>query len=87
MSEGINRDRRTLLANGVVTVAAAQLVTSTLAHAHPPKAKLSAVPPIKPGTSNSFTSLKQIDAGLLNVGYAEAGPADGTTVVVEVDGY
>lgn len=34
MSEFINRDRRTFLANGVVTVTAAQLVTSFLAHAH-----------------------------------------------------
>ena len=28
--------------------------------------------------STSFGALKQIDAGLLNVGYAEAGPADGS---------
>jgi hypothetical protein len=82
MSEIINRDRRTFLASGVVTVAAAQLVTSSLAHAHPAKAKLSDVPPIKPGTSNSFTSHKQIDSGLLNVGYAEASPADGPAVVL-----
>jgi pimeloyl-ACP methyl ester carboxylesterase len=82
MSEVIDRDRRTFLANGVVTIAAAPLVTASLAHAHPSDAKLSDVPPIKPGTSNSFTSLKQIDAGLLNVGYAEAGPADGPAVVL-----
>jgi pimeloyl-ACP methyl ester carboxylesterase len=30
----------------------------------------------------SFDSLKQIDAGLLNVGYAEAGPADGPPVIL-----
>jgi pimeloyl-ACP methyl ester carboxylesterase len=30
----------------------------------------------------SFASLQQIDAGVLNVGYAEAGPADGPTVVL-----
>ena len=35
------------------------------------------VPAIKPGRNTSFGSLKQIDAGVLNVGYAEAGPADG----------
>jgi hypothetical protein len=34
MSEFINRDRRTFMANDVVTVAAAQLLTSSLAHAH-----------------------------------------------------
>src|SRR6267378_6653088 len=36
----------------------------------------------KTGTNTSFGSLKQIDAGLLNVGYAEAGPADGTVVLL-----
>jgi pimeloyl-ACP methyl ester carboxylesterase len=28
------------------------------------------------------TTLKQLDAGLLNVGYAEAGPADGPVVLL-----
>ncbi len=34
------------------------------------------------GPNTSFASLKQIDAGLLNVGYAEAGPANGAAVVL-----
>src|SRR5438876_2499318 len=38
--------------------------------------------PIKPGTNTSFGPLKQIDAGVLNVGYAEAGPANGPAVVL-----
>jgi pimeloyl-ACP methyl ester carboxylesterase len=33
-------------------------------------------------TNTSFGSLKQIDAGVLNVGYAEAGPSDGPTVIL-----
>jgi pimeloyl-ACP methyl ester carboxylesterase len=33
-------------------------------------------------THTSFASMKQIDAGLLNVGYAEAGPADGPAVIL-----
>lgn len=37
---------------------------------------------VKAGTTVSFASLKQIDAGLLNVGYAEAGPIDGAPVVL-----
>jgi pimeloyl-ACP methyl ester carboxylesterase len=37
---------------------------------------------IKPGTNTSFAALKQIDAGPLNVGYAEAGPADGPPVLL-----
>jgi hypothetical protein len=32
--------------------------------------------------NTSFGSLKQIDAGLLNVGYAEGGPAKGTPVIL-----
>jgi pimeloyl-ACP methyl ester carboxylesterase len=40
------------------------------------------VPAVKPGTNTSFGALKQIDAGLLNVGYAEAGPADGKPVIL-----
>src|SRR2546430_2146209 len=32
--------------------------------------------------NTSFGSLKQIDAGLLNVGYAEAGPTDGRAVIL-----
>jgi len=34
------------------------------------------------GTQNTFAPLKQIDAGLLNVGYAEAGAASGTPVIL-----
>ena len=46
------------------------------------KAKSSAIPATRPGTHTSFAPLKQIDAGLLNVGYAEAGPADGPAVIL-----
>ena len=35
-----------------------------------------------PGTTTSFGPLKQVDAGVLTVGYAEAGPADGPAVVL-----
>jgi len=34
------------------------------------------------GTNTSFGSLKQINAGVLNVGYAEAGPTDGPAVIL-----
>jgi pimeloyl-ACP methyl ester carboxylesterase len=48
----------------------------------PSTAKSAEVPSIKPGTHTSFASLKQIDAGLLNVGYAEDGPANGPAVLL-----
>ena len=35
-----------------------------------------------PGAHTTFASLKQIDAGVLNVGYAEAGPTDGPVVIL-----
>ena len=34
------------------------------------------------GNGTSFAPLKQINAGLLSVGYAEAGPADGPAVIL-----
>ena len=38
--------------------------------------------PARAGTNTSFDPLKQIDAGVLNMGYAEAGPADGPVVIL-----
>src|SRR5207248_9643007 len=40
------------------------------------------MPAIKPGTNTSFGPLKQINAGVLNVGYAQAGPQDGAAVIL-----
>jgi pimeloyl-ACP methyl ester carboxylesterase len=37
---------------------------------------------IKPGANTSFAPFKQIEAGVLNIGYAEAGPADGPAVIL-----
>ena len=37
---------------------------------------------MNPGTNTSFDALKQVDAGPLSVGYAEAGPADGPAVLL-----
>ena len=77
MSEEINHDRRRLLGTAVLTVAAAELAMIGSADAQVGK-----INPIKPGTNTSFSSLKQIDAGVLNVGYAEAGPANGPPVIL-----
>ncbi|MDX3076156.1 alpha/beta hydrolase [Streptomyces sp. MI02-7b] len=41
-----------------------------------------AAPRTERGTRTSFGPLQQIDAGVLNIGYAEAGPADGPAVVL-----
>src|SRR5256712_9414057 len=39
-------------------------------------------PTIRQGTNPSFGPLQQIDAGVLNIGYAEAGPSDGRAVIL-----
>src|SRR5258706_1937301 len=66
MHESIDHDRRRLLATAAATIAAAQPGIGS-AHAQ---------------SSRGFGVIKQIDAGLLSVGYAEAGPADGTPVIL-----
>jgi pimeloyl-ACP methyl ester carboxylesterase len=39
-------------------------------------------PPARSGAHTSFAAVKQINAGLLNVGYAEDGPAEGPPVIL-----
>src|SRR5947209_4678713 len=67
-----HRRRRFLGVAGMTLAAAAQfgVIGAALAQAGGTK------------TNTSFGALKQIDAGLLNVGYAEAGPADGPAVIL-----
>jgi len=65
-----------------MTLVAAQFGLFRSADAQSRKAEPAGLPSIKPGTNTSFSSLKQIDAGVLNVGYAEAGPGDGPAVVL-----
>jgi len=82
MSEEINNDRRRFLATAAMSIAAAQLGMFGSASAQSGKTKPANLPAIKPGTNKSFGALKQIDAGVLNVGYAEAGPANGPAVIL-----
>ena len=82
MSEEINNDRRRFLGTAAMTIAAAQLGMFGSANAQSGKTKPANLPAIKPGTNKSFGALKQIDAGVLNVGYAEAGPANGPAVIL-----
>ena len=74
-----NQDRRRFLGTATMAVAATQLGMINQAAAQRTEAKM---PAIKPGTNTSFGPLKQINAGLLDVGYAEAGPADGPVVIL-----
>lgn len=55
---------------------------ATLLARRPLFAQSADLPAIKPGTNTSFGLLKQVDAGVLNVGYAEAGPSDGPVAIL-----
>jgi pimeloyl-ACP methyl ester carboxylesterase len=79
--ENLNLGRRRFFGAAAIGAAAAELglLASTNAQALEPKATQTS---LVSGTGTSFGSLKQIDAGLLNVGYAEAGPAEGPAVIL-----
>ena len=81
MSEEINPRRRRFFGTAAVAVAAAQLGLMGFANAQSAKPN-SALPTIKPRTNKSFGALKQMDAGELNIGYAEADPANGPAVIL-----
>ncbi len=76
MTEEINHHRRRLFGAATMTIAAAQLGMIGSANAQ------SGTTRPKTGALTSFPLIKQIDAGLLNVGYAEAGPANGPVVIL-----
>jgi pimeloyl-ACP methyl ester carboxylesterase len=82
LSEEIKHNRRSFLRTAAMTVAAAQVCVFGSANTQSNNARLSDSRAIKPGTNTSFTSLKQIDAGLLNIGYVEAGPTNGPAVIL-----
>jgi pimeloyl-ACP methyl ester carboxylesterase len=80
--EDIDHHRRRFFGAAAMTFAATQFGMIGSANAQAIEASAKELPAIKPGTHTSFGPLKQIDAGLLNVGYAEAGPADGLPVIL-----
>ena len=79
MSEEIRQDRRRFLGTAAVAFAGLQLGVFDSAVAEVGRAR-------KRGPSTtantSFGPTKQIDAGVLNVGYVEAGPADGRPILL-----
>jgi pimeloyl-ACP methyl ester carboxylesterase len=75
----LDQERRRFFGAAAMALASTQLGMVAAAAAQRGGAKL---PEVKPGTNTSFAPLKQIDAGVLNVAYAEAGPADGPTVIL-----
>jgi pimeloyl-ACP methyl ester carboxylesterase len=81
-TDAIDHHRRRFFGMAAMTVAAAQLGMIGSARAQSEPAKGIVAPAIKPGTHTSFAALKEINAGLLKVGYAEDGPANGPVVIL-----
>ena len=81
MSKETNYNRRQFIGSVAMSIAATQVGGITSVEANSSENNL----PEKnseSGASASFAPIKQIDAGLLNVGYAEAGPANGHPVLI-----
>ena len=78
MPHEINPFRRRFFATAAMTLAAGRLGLFDDVHAQSGTTTHAG----SPGTQPSFASLKQIDAGALNVGYAEAGPVSGPVVML-----
>jgi pimeloyl-ACP methyl ester carboxylesterase len=76
MPEETNDDRRRFLGTAAMGLVAANLGMFGFADAQAAKAKT------RLDGNASFGPLKQIDAGVLNVGYAQAGPARGPVVIL-----
>jgi pimeloyl-ACP methyl ester carboxylesterase len=82
MTEEINHPRRRLLGAAALAVTAARFGTIAPAQAQSDGRAGSRIPAVTPGTNTSFTSLRQVDAGVLNVGYAEVGASDAPVVIL-----
>lgn len=82
MPDNLNIDRRRFLGSAAMSFAAAQLAAAGFADAQSPETIAATLPSIEPGTHTTFAALKQINAGELNIGYAEDGPADGPVVIL-----
>jgi hypothetical protein len=66
------------LRNAAIGAAAAPFARAALAA----EGKVSSLSGVEPVAHTTFTSLKHVDAGLLNVGYAEDGPSDGPVALL-----
>ncbi|WP_050401015.1 alpha/beta fold hydrolase [Bradyrhizobium embrapense] len=79
MSENIDHHRRNLVGMAAATFAAAQLIGIGAVRAESRPARATRPAPANDGV---FAPLKQIKAGLLDVGYVEAGPIYGSAIIL-----
>jgi pimeloyl-ACP methyl ester carboxylesterase len=82
LPEETSHGRRGFIGTAAAMIAAAQFGVFGSARAESTKANPAKAPRVKGGTNTSFASLKQVDAGVLSIGYAEAGPAAGSPVIL-----
>lgn len=75
-------NRRRFFGTAAITLAATQFGLLSSAIAGPGKAKSAGKARISLGATGSYGPLKQINAGLLNIGYAAEGPASGPVVIL-----
>jgi pimeloyl-ACP methyl ester carboxylesterase len=82
-SDDVNLGRRTLVRTAALAIAAAPLGMLGCATGRSGETTLTAATAAAPMVRHtSFASLKQINAGVLSVGYAEDGPPDGPACVL-----
>ena len=81
MAEAIDCSRRHFLSMAALAVTAAPLSVIGSGKVDHRKTEIEALTPIQK-VASSFGVLKQIDAGVLNVGYVEAGRVDGRAVLL-----
>ena len=82
MSRDTGWGRRQFLANAVATLAATKLGVAGAAHASSTPMNATRATRVGPEPRASLGPLKQVDAGVLNIGYAEAGPANGPPAIL-----
>lgn len=80
MSNPVNLRRRRLLGTTIASIGVLDLGLAELVQAQP--APSSNATTLLAGQANPFGALQQIDAGVLNIGYADLGPKNGPVVIL-----
>lgn len=82
MYDDISHPRRRFLSTAAIALAVVQIPMIASAASEAVDTGNARTPQVDLSDAASFGLLKQIDAGVLNVGYAEAGPPDGAPVIL-----
>jgi len=82
MPEAFKQDRRRFLETAAMTMAATRLGMIGTADVPFSKKNPTDAITVKQTTNTAMATVKQINAGVLNVGYVEAGPTNGPTVIL-----